>query len=279
MARPKKVKPEVVETPTTEVIPVVEVGAEVVEDAILPKEDVVDTLEAPVEAVEEESTESNTVVTPEEETPPASVQEATEGVEEDDSETPEYFIMSSTGFPIPATLVKIKEMRINDLVDKVLHAAYLGCELCTTNRSTLLNRAPYQTAVLLDTEKLEAFNNGEGKPEYDENTTYLATDVRGKHPSLFLKRVIEIGSKGAFIAPNRKISTGLGFVAPLQTLFPSVSSPSLGVSVNKPTYTVEQIKEMKAPSLKIVCSWYKLPFRGSSQARIDIVKYYKELEA
>lgn len=187
---------------------------------------------------------------------------------------PAHFLFNVYNQPLPATLVVIREMRLQSLVDKVLYAASLGGELYP--QGIRLDTAPFICKMIIPTEKVEAYNNLEGKLGYDETKEYLDVTIRATNSPTFLKRLIQVGKKGAVIAPSKTVSKVGGFSISLKSLAPLEPSASVSVGVNKPIYSLEELKAMKSESLKIVSSWYKLPWQGSNHARILIRKAQDE---
>lgn len=187
---------------------------------------------------------------------------------------PAHFLFNGQNQPIPATMVVIREMRLQNLVDKVLYAANLGGELYP--QGIRLDTAPFICKMIIPTDRLEAYNNLEGKLEYDETKEYLDVTIRAANSPTFIKRLIQVGKKGAVIAPSKTVSKVGGFSVSLKSLAPLEPSASVSVGVNKPIYSLEELKAMKSESLKIVSSWYKLPWQGSNHARILIRKAQEE---
>ena len=184
--------------------------------------------------------------------------------------TPEHFLFNVYNQPIPATLIVIREMKLQNLVDKVLYVANLGGDLFP--QGIRLDSAPYICKVLLPTSLLEKYNNLEDKLVYDENKGYLDLVVKAANSPTFLKRLFKVGKKGAIISPGKMVTKVAGFAVSLKSLFPVEADGSVSVGVDKPIYSVDDLKAMKSESLKIVSSWYGLPWENSNQARILIRK-------
>lgn len=199
----------------------------------------------------------------------------TESDEEGDG-VPEHYVFDWAGKPVAATLMHIRESKINTLVEKVIFASYLGGELY--KNGVQLNRVPYRANVLIPTSKVQQFLSGEGKLEYEEGYPYTACTVKGISAHLFLKRIMAVSKKGAVITPLKKAVNNSGFLVSLQCKTPVAQSPSFQLAAHKPTYTLEELKAMSAESLKIICGWFQLPWRGKVQARIDLIEYYKGKE-
>jgi len=194
--------------------------------------------------------------------------------DEDGDGIPEHYVFDWANQPVAATLVPIRETKINSLVEKILFASYLGGELY--KNGVQLNRVPYRANVLIPTCKVEQFLSGEGKLEYEEGFNYVDVSVKGINPVLFLKRIMMVGKKGAVISPKKKATNNAGYIVPLKCREPLMSSPSFQVGGNKPRYSLEELKSFGAESLRIVCSWYSLAYKGKVQARIDICNYYNK---
>lgn len=227
-----------------------------------------DPPEAHTIALEEESTETDTEVAL---TENVAVNESEEVLEEwVEPTTPEHFLFNVYNQPIPATLILLREMKLQTLVEKLLYIGSLGGELYP--QGIRLGLAPFVCKVLIPTEKLEAYNNLEGKLEYDETKEYLDINIRATNSPTFIKRLLQVGKKGAVLAPSKAVSKVGGFSVSLKSLAPLEPSASVSVGVNKPIYSLEELKAMKSESLKIVSSWYKLPWQGSNHARILIRK-------
>lgn len=188
----------------------------------------------------------------------------------DKPEVIEHFLFNGQNQPIPATLIVIREMRLQNLVDKVLYVANLGGDLFP--QGIRLDSAPYICKVLLPASLVEKYNNLEDKLVYDENKGYLDLVVKAANSPTFLKRLFKVGKKGAIIAPNKLVTKVAGFAVSLKSLFPVEADGSVSVGVDKPIYSVDDLKAMKSESLKIVSSWYGLPWENSNQARILIRK-------
>lgn len=182
----------------------------------------------------------------------------------------EHFLFNGQNQPIPATLITIREMKLQNLVDKVLYVANLGGDLFP--QSIRLDSAPYICKVLLPTSLVEKYNNLEDKLVYDENKGYLDLVVKAANSPTFLKRLFKVGKKGAIISPGKLVTKVAGFAVSLKSLFPVEADGSISVGVDKPIYSVDDLKAMKSESLKIVSSWYGLPWENSNQARILIRK-------
>lgn len=187
-----------------------------------------------------------------------------------------HFVLNSVGQPLPATLVTIREMRIDNLVDKVLYVASLGGEVYP--RGISINRAPYRTSVLIPTAKLEDYNTLAGKLQYSEEDAYLDLVVRGSNGASFLKRLIEVGRKGVVMTPKKTVRRMNGYAVALKCKLPVIKNAYTSVGLDKPHYTFDELKVMKVDSLKIICDWYRLEWRGSSQARLDIISHQKKLK-
>lgn len=183
---------------------------------------------------------------------------------------PAHFLFNGQNQPIPATLIVIREMRLQNLVDKVLYVANLGGDLFP--QGIRLDSAPYICKVLLPTSLVEKYNNLEDKLVYDENKGYLDLVVKAANSPTFLKRLFKVGKKGAIISPGKLVTKVAGFAVSLKSLFPVEADGSVSVGVDKPIYSVDDLKAMKSESLKIVSSWYGLPWENSNQARILIRK-------
>lgn len=253
MARKKKEQPKETIQGTSEQLPV--------EASTQP------TTEAPTIALGEEYTETDTEVAITENVAVNASEEVLEGTVE---KTPEHFLFNVYNQPIPATLITIREMKLQNLVDKVLYAANIGGELHP--QGIRLDSAPYICKVLIPTSLVEKYNNLEDKLVYDENKSYLDLVVKAANSPTFLKRLFKVGKKGAIIAPNKLVTKVAGFAVSLKSLFPVEADGSISVGVDKPIYSVDDLKAMKSESLKIVSNWYGLPWENSNQARIMIRK-------
>ena len=225
------------------------------------------TPEAPTITLEEESNETDTEVAVTENVAVNASEEVLEGIVE---KTPAHFLFNGQNQPIPATLIIIREMRLQNLVDKVLYVANLGGDLFP--QGIRLDSAPYICKVLLPTSLVEKYNNLEDKLVYDENKGYLDLVVKAANSPTFLKRLFKVGKKGAIISPGKTVTKVAGFAVSLKSLFPVEADGSVSVGVDKPIYSVDDLKAMKSESLKIVSSWYGLPWENSNQARILIRK-------
>ncbi len=181
---------------------------------------------------------------------------------------PEHYVFDWANQPVAATLIHLRETKINSLVEKVMFASYLGGELY--KNGVQLNRVPYRANVLIPTSKVGQFLSGEGKLEYEEGYPYTACTVKGISAHLFLKRVMAVSKKGAVITPLKKAVNNSGFLVSLQCKAPVAQSASFQLSAHKPKYSVDELKELSAESLRIVCSWYNISYRGKVQSRIDI---------
>lgn len=237
---------------------------------------------APVEPLQEGVDLSTTTDTPEAENVPESNTEPTADIEEPNIEPeeeeptiPEYYILDHANIPQPAVLVSLKEPKLDTLVRKVLEIAYLGGELYP--QGIQLGRVPYRVSMLIREDKYEAYTNGEGVANINDNA--LEVVVKGKDSGNFLKRLIEVGKGGAAIQDQRQVSKTGVYAAPLLTNTPVTASASISTGVKKPIYTVEDLKGFSAQQLKIVCNWYSLSYRGKVQARIDIVEKQKEIKS
>ena len=193
-------------------------------------------------------------------------------VDEDGDGVPEHYVFDWANQPVAATLMHIRETKINSLVEKVLFASMLGGELY--KNGVQLNRVPFRANVLIPTSKVEQFLSGEGKLEYEEGYPYTACTVKGISAPLFLKRIMMVSKKGAVITPLKKAVNNSGFLVSLQCKAPVAQSASFQLAAQKPIYTLEELKAMSAESLKIVCGWFQLPWRGKVQARIDLRNHY-----
>lgn len=196
--------------------------------------------------------------------------------DEDGDGVPEHYVFDWANQPVAATLIHIRETKINSLVEKVIFASYLGGELYKSG--VQLNRVPYRANVLIPTSKVQQFLSGEGKLEYEEGYPYTQVTVKGISAPLFLRRIMAVSKKGAVITPLKKAVNNNGFLVSLQCKAPVAQSPSFQLAAQKPVYTLEELKAMSAESLKIVCGWFQLPWRGKVQARIDLIEYYKSKE-
>jgi hypothetical protein len=188
--------------------------------------------------------------------------------DEDGDGVPEHYVFDWANQPVAATLIHLRETKINSLVEKVIFASYLGGELYKSG--VQLNRVPYRANVLIPTSKVQQFLSGEGKLEYEEGYPYTACTVKGISAHLFLKRVMAVSKKGAVITPLKKAVNNNGFLVSLQCKAPVAQSPSFQLAAHKPKYSVDELKELSAESLRIVCSWYNISYRGKVQSRIDI---------
>jgi len=244
------------------------VGAEVVEKALaenpeLSKEFIEDALKATQEVLEGKVSSY--------ENPEDNYTEA----DEDGDGIPEHYVFDWANQPVAATLMHLRETKINSLVEKVLFASMLGGELY--KNGVQLNRVPYRANVLIPTSKVQQFLSGEGKLEYEEGYPYTACTVKGISAHLFLKRVMAVSKKGAVITPLKKAVNNNGFLVSLQCKAPVAQSPSFQLAAHKPKYSVDELKELSAESLRIVCSWYNIPYKGKVQSRIDIKMKQDEL--
>jgi len=194
-------------------------------------------------------------------------------VDEDGDGVPEHYVFDWTGKPVAAALMHIRETKINSLVEKVMFASTLGGELYKSG--VQLNRVPYRANVLIPNDKVAQFLSGEGKLEYEEGFPYTPVTVKGVASHLFLKRVMVVSKKGAVIAPKKKCTNNAGFLVSLLCKAPVAQSASFQLAAQKPVYTLEELKSMSAESLKIVCGWHNLEYKGKSQSRIDIMEFYK----
>jgi hypothetical protein len=189
-------------------------------------------------------------------------------VDEDGDGVPEHYVFDWTGKPVAATLMHIRETKINSLVEKVMFASTLGGELYKSG--VQLNRVPYRANVLIPNDKVAQFLSGEGKLEYEEGFPYTPVTVKGVASHLFLKRVMVVSKKGAVIAPKKKCTNNAGFLVSLLCKAPVAQSASFQLAAHKPKYSVDELKELSAESLRIVCGWYNISYRGKIQSRIDI---------
>jgi hypothetical protein len=247
--------------PDEALIDLTPVGAEVVEKALaenpeLSKEFIEDALKATQEVLEGKVSSY--------ENPEDNYTES----DEDGDGVPEHYVFDWANQPVAATLIHIRETKINSLVEKVIFASYLGGELYKSG--VQLNRVPYRANVLIPTSKVQQFLSGEGKLEYEEGYPYTACTVKGISAHLFLKRIIAVSKKGAVITPLKKAVNNNGFLVSLQCKAPVAQSPSFQLAAHKPKYSVDELKELSAESLRIVCSWYNIPYKGKVQSRIDI---------
>jgi hypothetical protein len=86
-------------------------------------------------------------------------------VDENGDGVPEHYVLDWANQPVAATLIHLRETKINSLVEKVMFASYLGGELY--KNGVQLNRVPFRANVLIPTSKVEQFLSGEGKLEYE----------------------------------------------------------------------------------------------------------------
>jgi len=188
--------------------------------------------------------------------------------DEDGDGIPEHYVFDWANQPVAATLVHLRETKINTLVEKVMFASMLGGELY--KNGVQLNRVPFRANVLIPTSKVEQFLSGEGKLEYEEDFNYTQVVVKGVSAHLFLKRIMAVSKKGAVITPLKKAVNNNGFLVSLQCKAPVAQSASFQLAAQKPVYTLDELRGMSAESLKIVCGWWKIPYKGKTQSRIDI---------
>jgi len=254
--------PEVTEGITEEaLIDLTPVGAEVIEDVLA-------NTPTPEELAESfkpsETGEGDSAGDFDPEYPPEGFVES----DEDGDGVPEHYVFDWANQPVAATLIHIRETKINSLVEKVLFASYLGGELY--KNGVQLNRVPFRANVLIPTAKVGQFLSGEGKLEHEEDFNYTQVTVKGVSAHLFLKRLMAVSKKGAVITPLKKAVNNSGFLVSLQCKAPVAQSPSFQLSAHKPKYSVDELKELSAESLRIICGWYNIPYKGKVQSRIDI---------
>jgi hypothetical protein len=196
--------------------------------------------------------------------------------DEDGDGIPEHYVFDWSGKPVAATLMHIRETKINSLVEKVMFASYLGGEL--HKNGVQLNRVPYRANVLIPTSKVCQWVSEEGKLEYEEGFNYTPVTVKGISAHLFLKRIMEVSKKGAVITPLKRAMNNNGYLVSLLCKAPVAQSASFQLAAQKPIYTLDDLRGMGAESLKVVCGWHGLKYKGKVQARIDILEYYKGKE-
>lgn len=273
MARKKKQT-----TKTTESV------VDVVDNTTIQEEDSSMASDSPVFPLEEESTESNTQVPLEEETSVIDVQEDTGASEEVDTleeplDEPASPMITVNGVEEEAIQIVVKTFNLNELVDKVLLASFLGGDRDTSVRLQL-DRLPFRVGIILPKSKLGKYNTIENGSKVDDlvkdASTPIEMTVSGINSSVFIDRLFEVGVVGARVADKRKVVRTPRCTANLILFSPLQTAQHLRFSGVKPKFTIEQLKTFTARDLKVVCEWYKIPFRGKSQSRIDLFEEMKK---
>lgn len=223
-------------------------------DTLIPTVDITDTIEAPTETAEEESEEVSTNVAPIVETPVKASQE----------------LLDFAGNPIPTTAIKInKHINVYHLIDDVLHASYLGGDLDKSFYPVIKGVPPYEVRMVIPTDKLEQWNNREGKSVVEGDG--LLASVAAYDDISFIKHLIILGKKGYVLAPAKPVLTFGRYIATLKGRIPVPKDLNLSIDPSSIlVYSKEELKTFDIYELKTIGSWYNINHR-SKDALIKMI--------
>lgn len=285
MARPRKKK----EVENKEIIPTVDVGAEVVEQALvdnpeLSEDFIEDALKAtqeieegevtpytsPSKALQEDSPSGDTEVSDLGENVSESVTEASEAIVENNKQT----LINGQGNPVPTTQITLRHVNMEKMVADILQVAYIGGDLDPTFYPRL-NAVPYLCKMLIPTDMVTVFENKTQLAEYHEDGEVVS--VKAFDVINLVKQLIEVGKKGYVLTPKKAVLTRGKFLASVTGRVPI--KPSINFNVDVRTlakYTREELTSFDLATLKGLGERYGVSHRGKVPLIAMILKAQQE---
>ena len=282
MARPRKKK----EVENKEIIPTVDVGADVVEQALvdnpeLSEEFIEDALKAtqeieecdvtpytsPPEALQEDLPSEDTEVSDLGENVSESV---TEAIVENNKQT----LINGQGNPVPTTQITLRHVNMEKMVADILQVAYIGGDLDPTFYPRL-NAVPYLCKMLIPTDMVTVFENKTQLAEYHEDGEVVS--VKAFDVINLVKQLIEVGKKGYVLTPKKAVLTRGKFLASVTGRVPI--KPSINFNVDVRTlakYTREELTSFDLATLKGLGERYGVNHRGKVPLIAMILKAQQE---
>lgn len=158
--------------------------------------------------------------------------------------------------------VLISGPKINEVIENVLWAASLGGDLTPQKLPSLMS-LPYSVKMQIPESRFEEYVAGLGKPVYSKDVEYNEVAVTSQDPLVFVKRLIDLGKRGAFIRPQHQAKAGSLNQVKLLMHNPVPLGPqttALGVKVK---YTKAELVEFKLDNLQLIALSYG--FKGRSK--------------
>lgn len=247
-----------------ETIPVVEIGAEVLEQVV---QEVVSnnpestdfskideaiktlvephTVVSPSEAITDVLAEQATNVPPEGENVSS---EATDSLELIPNEVGLEVVEES---PQKDIKISLKHVDLNSLVKDILYISSLGGEIPFGNY-TNLRKFPYQAEMTLPYAAKEAWEN---LPEETPHEKSYTANISYLDANIFANKLVELGKKGAKL-DGGVLTTGM-MQAKLKMFVPiAEEKPNVVIGLDKFRYTREELHLLDYVSLKALGSWY-----------------------
>lgn len=175
------------------------------------------------------------------------------------------FIVGKKDKLIPCTNITLRNVRMADITEEILYLAHLGAELDVTFAPQLA-RVPYIVKMKLPVDSLELYNNRQEKPIYEESQIYLKVQVSASDRFSWIKKIIELGKKGAVLQPKLRVTNSPNYAAHLFTKFPVEWTVVTKISPERLDFSEEELMEMPFSDVRIVAKWYNI--EGTSRAAL-----------
>lgn len=238
-----------------ETIPAVEVGAEVVEQAISPSEAITDVLEEKATVVPSEGENVSSEATDSLELIPNDV-----GLEQVNNLLNQMETILGNVQEISKEVsdhlqedikISLKHVDLHSLVKDILYISSLGGEIPFGNYANL-RRFPYQAEMTLPYVAKEAWEN---RPEETPHEKGYTVNLSYLDANIFANKLVELGKKGAKL-DGGVLTTGMMQVK-LKMFVPiAEEKPNVVVGLDKFRYTREELHLLDYVSLKALGSWY-----------------------
>lgn len=271
MARPRKNKA----VENKEIIPTVDVGAEVVEKALVGVmeevlENIQDISKTFSEDLQEDLPSGDTEVSDVVENVSDSVTEPPEAIVENNKQT----LLNGQGNPVQTTQITLRHVNMEKMVSDILKIAYLGGELDTTFHPRF-NAVPFYCKMLLPTDKVVEYNDNEQVFEYQEDGEVVL--VKAFDVVNLVKQLVEVGKKGYVLTPRKAVVVKGKFMVSVTGRFPLKSSLNFNVDVRTlAKYTKEELSEFDLVTLKSLGERYEVSHRGKAPLIALILKAQEE---
>jgi hypothetical protein len=277
MARPRKNK----EVENKEIIPTVDVGAEVVEDTVKSVEVINEKLDEMEEVLENIQDISKTFSEALQEDLPSEdteVSDLGENVSESVTEAivanNKQTLINGQGNPVPTTQITLRHVNMEKMVADILQVAYIGGDLDPTFYPRL-NAVPYLCKMLIPTDMVTVFENKTQLAEYHEDGEVVS--VKAFDVINLVKQLIEVGKKGYVLTPKKAVLTRGKFLASVTGRVPI--KPSINFNVDVRTlakYTREELTSFDLATLKGLGERYGVSHRGKVPLIAMILKAQQE---